>query len=163
MQAMGEEMMSFSAMANLAGSLPPNARYLTHRNECYDWGTLGWLLSQGKVCSRMLLWSICGCYTSHTSCSSRLVCWRQVIAHRAAVTSLSICELHRLAIGSELALHISFDERPRLWTPYPLFLVIVSLILANNSHLIGEVFNISGQHAVYCLEVTCLMTSCDAW
>ncbi len=48
-QAMGEEMASFSAMAHMAGSLPPNARYVTHRNECYDWGTLGWLLLQKKV------------------------------------------------------------------------------------------------------------------
>lgn len=41
--------MSFSAMATMAGSLPPNARYITHRNECYDWGTLGWLLTTKKV------------------------------------------------------------------------------------------------------------------
>jgi hypothetical protein len=48
-QAMGQEMMSFSAMASMAGSLPPNARYVTHRNECYDWGTLGWLLTTKQV------------------------------------------------------------------------------------------------------------------
>ena len=24
--------------------LPPNARYVHHANECYDWGTFGWLL-----------------------------------------------------------------------------------------------------------------------
>jgi hypothetical protein len=48
-------MMSFSAMASMAGSLPPNARYVTHRNECYDWGTLGWLLTTQKVTSRKML------------------------------------------------------------------------------------------------------------
>jgi hypothetical protein len=42
-------MMSFSAMSSMAGSLPPNARYVTHRNECYDWGTLGWLLTTKQV------------------------------------------------------------------------------------------------------------------
>lgn len=41
--------MSFSAMATMSGSLPPNARYITHRNECYDWGTLGWLLTTKQV------------------------------------------------------------------------------------------------------------------
>lgn len=24
--------------------LPPHARYVPHANECYDWGTFGWLL-----------------------------------------------------------------------------------------------------------------------
>lgn len=24
--------------------LPPNAKYVQHKNECYDWGTFGWLL-----------------------------------------------------------------------------------------------------------------------
>jgi hypothetical protein len=48
-QAVGQEMMSFSAMSSMAGSLPPNARYVTHRNECYDWGTLGWLLTTKQV------------------------------------------------------------------------------------------------------------------
>ena len=24
--------------------LPKNARYVKHNNECYDWGTFGWLL-----------------------------------------------------------------------------------------------------------------------
>ena len=41
--------MSFGAMSSMAGSLPPNARYVTHRNECYDWGTLGWLLNTKQV------------------------------------------------------------------------------------------------------------------
>ena len=49
LQAVGQEMMSFSAMSMMAGSLPPNARYVTHRNECYDWGTLGWLLTTKQV------------------------------------------------------------------------------------------------------------------
>ena len=26
-------------------ALPPNARYVLHKNECFDWGTAGWLLS----------------------------------------------------------------------------------------------------------------------
>lgn len=26
--------------------LPPNARYLHHANECYDWGSFGWVLDQ---------------------------------------------------------------------------------------------------------------------
>ena len=43
--------MSFGAMSSMAGSLPPNARYVTHRNECYDWGTLGWLLNTKQVTS----------------------------------------------------------------------------------------------------------------
>lgn len=29
--------------------LPPNARYLTHKNECYDWGTIGWVFSSGQA------------------------------------------------------------------------------------------------------------------
>ncbi len=27
--------------------LPGNARLLYHDNECYDWGTLGWIMSAG--------------------------------------------------------------------------------------------------------------------
>ncbi|KAI7836092.1 hypothetical protein COHA_010020 [Chlorella ohadii] len=27
--------------------LPPNARYVRHTNECYDWGTIGWVFSTG--------------------------------------------------------------------------------------------------------------------
>lgn len=30
-------------------SLPRNARYVYHNNECYDWGTFGWLLQSGHV------------------------------------------------------------------------------------------------------------------
>ena len=29
--------------------LPPNARYVRHANECYDWGTIGWVFSTGQV------------------------------------------------------------------------------------------------------------------
>ena len=29
--------------------LPGNARLLYHDNECYDWGTLGWIMSAGTV------------------------------------------------------------------------------------------------------------------
>jgi hypothetical protein len=29
--------------------LPRNARYVVHSNECYDWGTFGWLFSERKV------------------------------------------------------------------------------------------------------------------
>ncbi len=29
--------------------LPGNARLLYHDNECYDWGTLGWIMSAGMV------------------------------------------------------------------------------------------------------------------
>ena len=29
--------------------LPPNARYVVHENRCYDWGTIGWALQEGKV------------------------------------------------------------------------------------------------------------------
>lgn len=29
--------------------LPSNARILTHANQCYDWGTFGWLLRSGDV------------------------------------------------------------------------------------------------------------------
>ena len=29
--------------------LPRNARYIIHRNECFDWGTIGWLLKSGQV------------------------------------------------------------------------------------------------------------------
>lgn len=25
-------------------ALPSNARYVLHNNECYDWGTFGWVL-----------------------------------------------------------------------------------------------------------------------
>lgn len=27
--------------------LPPNARYVRHPNECYDWGTIGWVFATG--------------------------------------------------------------------------------------------------------------------
>ena len=29
--------------------LPRNAQYEFHENRCYDWGTVGWAISQGKV------------------------------------------------------------------------------------------------------------------
>lgn len=29
--------------------LPRNARYIYHENKCYDWGTFGWVFSEGKV------------------------------------------------------------------------------------------------------------------
>lgn len=29
--------------------LPPNGRYVHHNNECYDWGTIGWVFSSGKA------------------------------------------------------------------------------------------------------------------
>ena len=29
--------------------LPKNAKYVYHANECYDWGTFGWLLESGHV------------------------------------------------------------------------------------------------------------------
>ena len=29
--------------------LPRNARYVMHANECYDWGTFGWLLATMQV------------------------------------------------------------------------------------------------------------------
>ena len=29
--------------------LPPNARYLRHPNRCYDWGTIGWVLTSKQV------------------------------------------------------------------------------------------------------------------
>ncbi len=29
--------------------LPSNARYVYHANECYDWGTAGWLLQSNLV------------------------------------------------------------------------------------------------------------------
>ncbi|MEW5312893.1 MAG: hypothetical protein WDW38_004491 [Sanguina aurantia] len=29
--------------------LPSNAKYVLHANECYDWGTFGWLLDSGHV------------------------------------------------------------------------------------------------------------------
>lgn len=30
-------------------TLPSNARYTTHENKCYDWGTFGWAMQTGKV------------------------------------------------------------------------------------------------------------------
>jgi hypothetical protein len=30
-------------------TLPPNARYIFHQNECFDWGTFGWALSTQDV------------------------------------------------------------------------------------------------------------------
>jgi hypothetical protein len=29
--------------------LPPNAHYVFHENRCYDWGTIGWAIREGKV------------------------------------------------------------------------------------------------------------------
>ena len=41
--------MNFVQFASLP-KLPRNAKYIQHRNECYDWGALGWLLLRsGKV------------------------------------------------------------------------------------------------------------------
>ncbi|KAL0029714.1 hypothetical protein WJX79_004145 [Trebouxia sp. C0005] len=40
---------SSTIFARLPG-LPDNAKYVQHKNECYDWGTVGWLLlHSGKV------------------------------------------------------------------------------------------------------------------
>lgn len=37
-------------VAALLPDLPANARYVNHTNECYDWGTFGWLLGDsGQV------------------------------------------------------------------------------------------------------------------
>ncbi len=33
------------AAAGRLPDLPPNARFVWHSNECYDWGTFGWLVS----------------------------------------------------------------------------------------------------------------------
>ena len=33
-------------------ALPRNARYVFHANQCYDWGTFGWAISEGKVDTR---------------------------------------------------------------------------------------------------------------
>ncbi len=30
-------------------ALPRNARYVVHKNECYDWGTFGWLLASKQA------------------------------------------------------------------------------------------------------------------
>ena len=30
-------------------TLPPNAHFVEHPNECYDWGTIGWLLSTSQL------------------------------------------------------------------------------------------------------------------
>lgn len=41
--------MVFLQFARLPG-LPSNAKYVQHKNECYDWGAVGWLLlHSGKV------------------------------------------------------------------------------------------------------------------
>lgn len=29
--------------------LPPNADYVYHKNQCYDWGTFGWILRSGAI------------------------------------------------------------------------------------------------------------------
>ena len=29
--------------------LPTNAKYIHHKNECYDWGTFGWAISTKQV------------------------------------------------------------------------------------------------------------------
>eukprot|EP00798_Chlamydomonas_sp_ICE-L_P028092 gene28092-31200_t len=38
--------------------LPPHAKYVFHENECYDWGTFGWLLRSGHVDIRKYLYFI---------------------------------------------------------------------------------------------------------
>lgn len=41
-----------SAVLQKLPRLPPNAKYVHHKNECYDWGTFGWLLlKSGHVSS----------------------------------------------------------------------------------------------------------------
>ena len=30
-------------------ALPPNAKFVEHANECFDWGTIGWLLSTSQL------------------------------------------------------------------------------------------------------------------
>lgn len=29
--------------------LPPNAKYIHHKNECFDWGTFGWAIRTKQV------------------------------------------------------------------------------------------------------------------
>mmetsp|Transcript_3206 Transcript_3206/g.9295 ORF Transcript_3206/g.9295 Transcript_3206/m.9295 type:complete len:532 (-) Transcript_3206:1175-2770(-) len=45
----GTEKASNEVASALAGRLPPNARTVLHGNECYDWGTLGWIMVNGIV------------------------------------------------------------------------------------------------------------------
>lgn len=33
--------------------LPRNAQYVFHENKCYDWGTAGWVIAEGKVDSSL--------------------------------------------------------------------------------------------------------------
>lgn len=37
------------AMMQVLPELPANARYEFHKNECFDWGTIGWVLQQTSV------------------------------------------------------------------------------------------------------------------
>jgi hypothetical protein len=30
-------------------ALPRHARYLHHKNECFDWGTIGWVFTEGHA------------------------------------------------------------------------------------------------------------------
>jgi hypothetical protein len=40
---------TFEAIVKRLPDLPPNARYIWHRNSCYDWGTWGWLLQDSGM------------------------------------------------------------------------------------------------------------------
>ena len=41
----GDELFSSSRLPQL----PANAQYVLHENRCFDWGTVGWAVTEGKV------------------------------------------------------------------------------------------------------------------
>jgi hypothetical protein len=43
-ESMDKDVQSYNLPA-----LPRTARYVLHKNECYDWGAIGWLLNTGLV------------------------------------------------------------------------------------------------------------------
>lgn len=54
MQAPGDDSLERDMWQGL-GPERPNVRFVEHENECYDWGTLGWLLAERKVRDGALL------------------------------------------------------------------------------------------------------------
>ena len=48
-QEHAEDVGALAAVTGALPALPPNLRFVLHVNECYDWGTLGWLLASRQV------------------------------------------------------------------------------------------------------------------
>ena len=88
-------------------SLPPNAEYALHRNECYDWGTYEWALrslvqSESYQCARFS-------WLESRMRSERVVCAADLRARMSAAVSL--CEAKRKQCSCRLYIY----QQLRAW------------------------------------------------